>query len=487
MESPYNEYKAVIGLEVHAQLLTNSKQFSEDPYEYGSEPNTQVSPVSLGHPGTLPKPNKGALHYALKMGLATNSDINKETHFARKNYFYPDLPKGYQITQYTTPLCTDGYLTIPDIEGNDKNVGIEKIILEEDSGKSIHDLDPFYSLVDLNRAGVPLIETVSKPDINYPLEAYHYLVEIRKIVRYLGICDGNMEEGSLRCDVNISVMKNDASAFGTKVEIKNLNSFRNVQKALDYEFKRQVDMIEEGKAVQHATLGYDPVNNKTFEMRTKEMAEDYRYFPDPDIPPFVLTQSDLDELKSQLPELPREREHKYRENFGLKPYDANLLASEKAFSEYFEAILKHCDDYKAATNWMIGPIRSYLNENAVHMEDFPLTPEQIAKIIGMIQEDKLNFSMASNTLFDEQIKQPGKDPETLANELNLIQVSDDDFLKGLVNEVIQNNPQKVEEYQNGKTGLIGFFVGQIMKKSQGKAEPKKVNNMLEEELSKTNV
>lgn len=487
MEAPYNEYKAVIGLEVHAQLLTASKQFSEDPYEYGSEPNTQVSPISLGHPGTLPRPNKGALNYALRMGLATDSDINKNTHFARKNYFYPDLPKGYQITQYTTPLCTDGYLIIPDVEGNDKKVGIEKIILEEDSGKSIHDLDPFYSLVDVNRAGVPLIETVSKPDINYPIEAYHYLVEIRKIVRYLGICDGNMEEGSLRCDVNISVMKKDASAYGTKVEIKNLNSFRNVQKALDYEFKRQVDLIEAGQEVQHATLGYDPVNNQTFEMRTKEMAEDYRYFPDPDIPPFELTDEYLETVKEQIPKLPREREHKYINDFGLKPYDANLLASEKAFSEYFEAIIKNCDDYKAATNWMIGPIRSHLNEKAIHMEEFPLSPEQIAQIINMIHADKLNFSMASNTLFDELIQQPDKDPETLANELNLIQVGDDSFLKDLVEQVIQDNPQKVEEYQNGKTNLLGFFMGQIMKKSQGKAEPKKVNQMLEEELAKANV
>ena len=487
MEAPYNEYKAVIGLEVHAQLLTESKQFSSDHYEYGSEPNTQTSPISLGHPGTLPKANKGALEYALRMGLATQCDINKNTHFARKNYFYPDLPKGYQITQYTTPLCTDGHLIIPDVEGNEKKVGIEKIILEEDSGKSIHDLDPFYSLVDLNRAGVPLIETVSKPDINYPVEAYHYLTEIRKIVRYLGICDGNMEEGSLRCDVNISVMKKDASAFGTKVEIKNLNSFRNVQKALDYEFKRQVDLIEGGEEVQHATLGFDPVDGSTFEMRTKEMADDYRYFPEPDIPPFVLEDNYIDEVRQGLPELPREREHKYREQYGLKAYDANLLASEKTFSEYFEDIIAIKPKYKDATNWMIGPIRSYINNNALKMEEFPLSPEQIAKIIGLIEEDQLNFSMASNTLFEELVKQPEKDPKELANELNLIQVGDDEFLKQLVNEVIQENPQKVEEYQNGKTGLLGFFMGQIMKKSQGKAEPKKVNKMLEDELAKANV
>lgn len=484
MATIYDEYKAVIGLEVHAQLLNESKQFSSEHYEYGSEPNTQVSPISLGHPGTLPKPNQGALENAIRLGLATQSTINKETHFARKNYFYPDLPKGYQITEYTTPLCTDGHLVIQDPDGHDKSVGIEKIIMEEDSGKSIHDLDPFYSLVDLNRAGVPLLETVSKPDINYPEEAYNYLVEIRKIVRYLGICDGNMEEGSLRCDVNISVMKKDASLYGTKVEIKNLNSFRNVQKALDYEFKRQVDLLEKGEQVDQATLGFDPVEGQTFEMRTKEMAEDYRYFPEPDIPPFALSDEYLDSLKATLPMLPRERQHYYEQQWGLKPEDANLLASEKPFSEYFEAIVAEKPDYKAAANWMIGPIRSYLNENAVRMEDFSLSSIRVAQIIQLIEDGKLNFSTASNTLFDELIKQPEKDPETLANELNLIQVGDDDFLMELVSGVIQENPQKVEEYRNGKTGLLSFFMGQVMKKSQGKADPKKTNQLLEQELNK---
>ncbi len=484
MPTIYDEYKAVIGLEVHAQLLNESKQFSGEHYEYGSEPNTQVTPISMGHPGTLPKPNQGALENAIRLGLATQSTIHKETHFARKNYFYPDLPKGYQITEYTTPLCTDGHLVIQDKDGQDKSVGIEKIILEEDSGKSIHDLDPFYSLVDLNRAGVPLLETVSKPDINYPEEAYNYLVEIRKIVRYLDICDGNMEEGSLRCDVNISVMKKDASLYGTKVEIKNLNSFRNVQKALDYEFKRQIDLLENGQEVDQATLGFDPVEGQTFEMRTKEMADDYRYFPEPDIPPFALTDDYIDELRETLPQLPRERQHRYESEFGLKPYDANLLAGEKPFSEFFEAIVAKKPDYKAAANWMSGPIRSYLNENAVKMEDFPLSPGQFAQIIQLIEDGKLNFSMASNTLFDELIKQPEKDPETLANELNLIQVGDDDFLMDLVTSVIQENPQKVEEYQNGKTGLLSFFMGQVMKKSKGKADPKKTNQLLEKELNK---
>ena len=309
-------------------------------------------------------------------------------------------------------------------------------------------------------------------------------MEIRKIVRYLDICDGNMEEGSLRCDVNISVMKKDASLYGTKVEIKNLNSFRNVQKALDYEFKRQIDLLENGQEVDQATMGFDPVEGQTFEMRTKEMADDYRYFPEPDIPPFALTDDYIYELRETLPQLPRERQHRYESEFGLKPYDANLLAGEKSFSEFFEAIVTKKPDYKAAANWMSGPIRSYLNENAVKMEDFPLSPGQFAQIIQLIEDGKLNFSMASNTLFDELIKQPEKDPETLANELNLIQVGDDDFLMDLVTSVIQENPQKVEEYQHGKTGLLSFFMGQVMKKSKGKADPKKTNQLLEKELNK---
>ncbi len=484
MTTSYQNYKPIIGLEVHAQLLTNSKEFSADPYEYGSEPNTQVSPISLGHPGTLPVPNIGALNYALKMGLATHSDINHKTHFARKNYFYPDLPKGYQITQYTTPLCTDGHLVIKDAYGNEKQVGIEKIILEEDSGKSIHELDPFYSLVDINRAGVPLIETVSKPELYHPIEAYNYVMEMRKIVRYLGICDGNMEEGSLRCDVNVSVMAKDGTDFGTKVEIKNLNSFRNVYRAIEYEINRQIETLEAGQSIVHSTLGFDPVEGKTFEMRTKEMADDYRYFPEPDIPPFQLTDEYLNELKVQLPELPNEREKKFINQFGLKAEDANLLASERDFADFFEAIMTHTSNINAAKNWMIGPVRSYLNDNAVHMNDLPLSPESIAHIIQLIDDGKLNFSVASNKLYPQMLKQPEKDAEVMANELNLIQVGDDDFIYELVGEVIKANPEKVEEYKNGKKGLIGMFMGEVMKKSQGKADPKKANQIMQEELEK---
>lgn len=479
-----DQYKAVVGLEIHAQLLTQSKAFSSDHYEYGGSPNTQVSPITLGHPGTLPKPNLGALKYAVKMGLATHSKMHLETHFARKNYFYPDLPKGYQITQYTTPLCTDGYVIIKTANGNEKKIGLEKIILEEDSGKSIHDIDPFFTLVDLNRAGVPLIETVSKPHINTPEEAYNYITEIRKMVRYLGICDGNMEEGSLRCDVNVSVMKNDARQFGTKVEVKNINSINNVKRAIAYEIERQIKVKEAGGEIFHETRGFDPVANKTFEMRSKEEAQDYRYFPEPDLPPFVLTDHFIEEVSKEMPELPYEREKRYIQEFQLSEYDASLIANEREFADYFEAILKETKNYKAVANWLNGPIRSYLNENALHLDQFKLSPRHIASFADLVERGKVSFSIASQKVFPALIENPEKDPEALAKELNLIQVGDDDFLLELIDSAIGKYPEKVEEYQSGKKGLLGLFMGEVMKMSKGKADPKKTNQLLRAKLEK---
>lgn len=484
MDDIFKKYKAVIGLEVHAQLLTMSKAFSGDHYEYGGKPNTQVSPVTLGHPGTLPKPNTGALRYAIKMGLATHSQIHHQTYFNRKNYFYPDLPKGYQITQYTTPLCTEGYLVIESKNGEEKKVGIEKIILEEDSGKSIHDLDPFSTLIDLNRAGVPLIEIVSHPHMESPEEAYNYLTGVRKLVRYLDICDGNMEEGSLRCDVNVSVMLKEDEKYGTKVEIKNLNSIRNVQRAIDYEIQRQVKRIEKGEKITHETRGFNPPEGKTFEMRTKEMAEDYRFFPEPDIPPLVINEDFIEQVKTLMPELPYDRERKYVEEYGLKQSDARLLASERDFGDYFEKVISRKSNYKAATNWMIGPVRSWLNDQAITIKEFPLKPDDIAALIGLIDSGKVSFSIASQELFPELIKAPGKDPKTLAKEKNLIQVGDDSFLLDLINDALGRYPEKVQEYKDGKKGLLGLFMGEVMKMSKGKADPKKANQLLRKELEK---
>ena len=485
MTSSNDKYEAVIGLEVHAQLNTKTKAFCGDFYEYGSAPNTQVSPISLGHPGTLPKPNIEALKLALKMGLACNGVIHKKTHYSRKNYFYADLPKGYQITQYTNPICTAGTVVINTAEGGTKSIRLDKIILEEDSGKSIHDLDPFASLIDLNRAGVPLIEIVSEPDMCLPEEAYQYLTEIRKTVRYLDICDGNMEEGSLRCDANVSIRLRGSKEFNTKVEIKNLNSIRNVQRAIAHEIVRQTELVEKGGRVAGETRGFDPVKGETFSMRAKELVNDYRYFPEPDIPPCVVTDEDIEKIRAMMPELPRELHKRLVSEFGLSEYDAGVIVAEKESADYFQEIVKLTENYKAAANWINGPVRSYLNENAVNFDDFFIKAENIAEIIKLVDEDKMSFSVASQKLFPELLKRKGDaNVAVVISELNLVQEGNDDVLINYIREAISAYPEKVAEYKAGKKGLLGLFMGEVMKKSGGKADPKKTNKLLAEELEK---
>src|SRR6056300_1064286 len=399
MSSIYDAYEPVIGIEVHVQLGTKSKAYCGDATTYGASPNTQVSPISLGHPGTLPVFNKSVMNYAVKLGIACDCTIRERNEFARKNYFYADLPKGYQITQDTTPICTEGFVRIKDAEGNDKKINLTRIHMEEDSGKSIHDIDPYNTLVDLNRAGIPLLEIVSEPEIKNGEEAYSYLSEIRKLVRYLEISDGNMEEGSLRADLNISVRKKGTTKFGTKVEVKNMNSFRNVQKAIDFEIIRQIDLIESGEEIHQQTRTYDAAKNKTIGLRTKEDAHDYRYFPEPDLVPVIVPESYVNSVREQMPPLPHELFTKYTKDLGLSEYDAFILTDNKAFALFFEQLIAQTSNYKAATNMMIGPVKSWLNDQSVAIEVFPIAPSSLAKIIALVDEEKISTTTANQKLF----------------------------------------------------------------------------------------
>ena len=481
-EAIRNKYEAVIGLEVHAQMLTKSKAYSSDINEYGAHPNTNVSVITLGHPGTLPKMNKKTIEYAIKLGLACGCDIAPEQYFARKNYFYPDLPKGYQITQDKTPICTGGSIHIQLEDGSDKYIGLTRIHMEEDAGKSIHDVDVFDTLVDLNRAGVPLLEIVSEPDIRSSQEAYSYLTEVRKLVRYLDICDGNMEEGSLRCDANISVRLKGAPEFGTKVEVKNMNSIRNVQRAIEFEITRQIEALENGEELTQETRSYDALKNLTISMRSKEAANDYRYFPEPDLQPLVMDNAQIAAIKAEMPALPRELFLKYTKELGLSEYDAYNLTDNKGIALYYEGIVAHTKNYKQAANWMMGDIKSYLNEFGVEIDEFPLKPEQIASLIALIEEGKISTSVASQKIFPAFVKNPSTSPLALAEEMNLIQDSNEDAILGFINEVIKQHPSEVERYRNGEKQLVGFFMGQLMKVSKGKADPKAANELMRKTL-----
>src|SRR5574343_4341 len=481
-ESIRNKYEAVIGLEVHAQMLTKSKAYSSDINEYGAHPNTNVSVITLGHPGTLPKMNKKTIEYAIKLGLACGCDIAPEQYFARKNYFYPDLPKGYQITQDTTPICTGGSIYIKDEANNEKTIGLTRIHMEEDAGKSIHDVDLYDTLVDLNRAGTPLLEIVSEQDLRSSTEAYNYLTEVRRLVRYLDICDGNMEEGSLRCDANISVRKKGAAAFGTKVEVKNMNSIRNVQRAIEFEITRQIEAIENGEELTQETRSYDALKNLTISMRSKEAANDYRYFPEPDLQPLVMDEAQIAAIKEEMPALPRELFLKYTKELGLSEYDAYNLTDNKGIALYYEGIISITKNYKQAANWMMGDIKSYLNEFGVEIDEFPLKPEQIASLIALIEEGKISTSVASQKIFPAFVKNPSTSPLALAEEMNLIQDSNEDAILGFINEVIKQHPSEVERYRNGEKQLVGFFMGQLMKVSKGKADPKAANELMRKTL-----
>ena len=478
-----DKYQAIIGLEVHAQLLTESKAYSSDSTEYGMMPNTNLSAITLGHPGTLPRVNKKVVEMAVKMGIATKSDITRYNIYARKNYFYPDLPKGYQITQDKTPICTNGHIEIKDAEGNDKRIGITRIHMEEDAGKSMHLPGEIETLVDFNRAGVPLIEIVSEPDIRDSVEAYNYLTEIKRLVKYLDICDGNMEEGSLRCDANISVMLKDSPLWGTKVEVKNMNSFRNVQRAIEHEIERQIMVLENGGKVEGETRNFDANTGTTTAMRSKETMNDYRYFPEPDLQPLVIEHEWLESVRAAMPSLPQELYNRFVNELGLPEYDAAVLTDAKEIALYFEELCKETTNYKAASNWMMGPVKSYLNELQLHINDFPLAPEQIAQLIALVDENKVSHSIASKQIFPYMLEHPETTALQVAEEQNLLQESNTDELTQIVNEVLAANPAKVEEYKAGKKSLVGMFMGEIMKKTKGKADPKVANQLLQAGLN----
>lgn len=483
MQEILKKYEPIIGLEIHVQLNTNSKAYSNDGTTYGSMPNTQTNAISLGHPGTLPMVNEKVIEFAVRLGIACGCNIRERNEYARKNYFYADLPKGYQITQDTTPICTEGFVDILDAEGQPKKIGLTRIHMEEDSGKSIHDIDPFNTLIDLNRAGMPLLEIVSEPEFRNGVEAYNYLQEMRKLVRYLDISDGNMEEGSLRCDVNVSIRPIGREKFGTKVEVKNMNSFRNVQKAIDFEIKRQYEVYEGGGNVEQQTMTFDASKGVTTLLRAKEDAHDYRYFPEPDLQPVLVTQNFVDGVKSELPPLPSELLKKYLD-LGLSEYDAGLLTESKEIALYFESIISHTKNHKAAANWVMGNVKSYLNDKAISIDDFPISGNTIADVIGLVDQGTVSNSAASGELFKTLLERPESRPEKLAKELNLIQESDSSALLEMVKEALEKYPAKVDEYKAGKKGLLGLFMGEVMKLSQGKADPKLTSKLVQEELEK---
>jgi aspartyl-tRNA(Asn)/glutamyl-tRNA(Gln) amidotransferase subunit B len=474
--SVYEKYEVVIGLEVHAQLQTKSKAYCSDGTLFGLSPNTQVSPITLGHPGTLPVVNEEVINYAIKMGIATNCTINAYNQYARKNYFYADLPKGYQITQSNTPICENGNVEIV-TNGIKKTIGITRIHMEEDAGKSIHDIDPFFTLIDLNRAGVPLIEIVTEPDFRNADEVYEYLTLIRKLVRYLDICDGNMEEGSLRCDCNISVREKHATEFGTKIEVKNMNSIRNVKRAIEHEIVRQIDAIEAGEKLTQQTRSFDAAKGTTFDMRSKEHANDYRYFPEPDLPPFIVTETHIEQIKSRMPELPKALFAKFVA-MGLSEYDASILSDEKELASYFINLTNINNNTKACANWIIVGIKSYLNEKAISIIDFPVPPIQISNLISLIDAGKVSHTVATQKLFPALILNTNLAVEELAKSLNLIQDSNIDSINEWVKTAIEKYPEKVIEYQGGKIGLASLFMGEVMKLSKGKADPKIANQLI---------
>ena len=480
--SSLEKYEAVIGLEVHTQLLTKSKLFCGDSTTFGGAPNTNISPISLAHPGTLPVMNKKAIDYAIKLGLAFNCDIVRNNYFARKNYFYPDLPKGYQVSQHTTPICKNGYVTI-NIAGMERDIQLNRIHLEEDAGKSIHDADENYTCIDLNRAGVPLLEIVSEPDMHSADEAFAYVTEIRKIVRYLQICDGNMEEGSMRCDANVSVRLRGEKKLGTKVEVKNLNSIRNVKRAIDLEINRLVDLVESGQSVIQETRSFDAANGTTFALRSKEEANDYRYFPEPDLTPFFISEEKIESIKKSLPELPAVLEKKFVSGYSLSLADAKVLSDDRETATFFQNIIGYTSNYKAAANWILGPVKSYLNETGTAIENIGVEPKTFAKLIEIVEKESVSFGVAASKIFPALLKFPNKEPIEIGEELNVLQEKNDDSLNSWIDEVLSKMPEKVLEYKKGKKNLIGLFSGEVKKISHGKADMKAVNQILNQKLN----
>lgn len=481
-KSVRDKYTVVIGLEVHAQLLTNSKIYNTDSNAYGSAPNSNVGVITLAHPGTLPRLNRKVVEYAIRMGLACHCRISRFNIFDRKNYFYPDLPKGYQLTQDRTPICVGGQITV-NITSGKKDIRLNRIHIEEDAGKSIHLQGESDTVVDFNRAGVPLIEIVTEPDLRSSEEATAILTEIRKLVRYLDICDGNMEEGSLRCDANVSVMLKEATVYGKKVEVKNMNSIRNVQRAIEHEVDRQIALIEQGEVVVSETRTFDADNGKTYGMRTKEELNDYRYFPDPDLSPMEVSDAWLDSIRAAMPALPAALVHKYVTELQLSEYDALVLTDTKELARYFETVCQHVTNYKAASNWVMGPVKSYLNELNLGADEFPVRPELVAEMIMLIDQGKISYTIASQRVFPELLKNPGKSALEVAQQLNVLLDSNQDALLPIIEQVVREYPLKVEEYKKGKKGIIGMFMGEVMKRSQGKADPKMATELLTKKLN----
>ena len=473
------QYEAVIGLEVHAQLLTNSKIFCGCANHFGSPPNTNVCPVCLGMPGTLPVLNRKVVEFSIRAGLATHCAIAEKSVWARKNYFYPDLPKNYQISQYELPLCTGGYLDIA-VEGQTRRIGITRIHMEEDAGKLIHDPAQPVSYVDLNRTGTPLMEIVSEPDLRTPEEAAEYLKALRDILVYLEICDGNMEEGSFRCDANISLRPVGQAEFGTRAELKNMNSFRNVAKALEYEIRRQRAVLDDGGTVIQETRLWDAGANKSLSMRGKEEAHDYRYFPDPDLLPLIVEPAWVAEIKAGLPELPEAKRQRFEAQYGLPAYDAGVLTMSRPLADYFEAVAKACDAPKAASNWIMSELLGALNAEGKEIGDSPIAAGQLAELIRLVESGELSGKLAKQ-VFGEMMAS-GKDPGAVVAEKGLKQVSDEGPLRELLQKIFAANPGQVEQFKAGKDKLLGFFVGQVMKETKGQANPQVLNDLVKKML-----
>jgi len=474
-------WETVIGLEIHSQLNTKSKIFSGASTEYGAEPNTQACAVDLGLPGVLPVLNKEAVNMALRFGLAVNAKINQRSIFARKNYFYPDLPKGYQISQFEIPIVGKGAIDISTKEGGAKMVGITRAHLEEDAGKSIHDLYEDYSAIDLNRAGTPLLEIVSEPDMRSAKEAVAYAKKIHALVQYIGICDGNMQEGSFRCDANVSIRKKDTEELGTRTELKNINSFKFLEKAINIEIERQQDILEDGGNVVQETRLYDAVKDETRSMRTKEEANDYRYFPDPDLLPVDIENELLTEIKNSLPELPTEKKNRFVSEFGLSDYDAENLTAQKPLADYYEAMLNDGAEAKVSANWVMGELSAALNKNQIDVQDSPISAKELSELVKRISDDTISGKIAKD-VFKAMWEGNGRVDDIIESQ-GLKQMTDVGAIEDIIDGIIANNSEQVEQFKAGNTKLLGYFVGQVMKATQGKANPKQVNQILNDKLS----
>jgi len=474
-------YEIIVGLEVHAQLMTKSKLFCSDSTHFGEEPNTQVSVISLAHPGTLPKMNREAIQLAIKLGVACHCEIVTHNYFARKNYFYPDLPKAYQISQHTAPICRGGYVEV--VVGKEiKKVQLNRIHMEEDAGKSVHDIDENYSGIDLNRAGIPLVEIVTEPCITSSEEAYAYVTELRNMVRYLNICDGNMEQGRLRCDVNISVRKKGEKKLGTKVEIKNLNSIRFIKKAIEFEAVRLVELIENGEEVLQQTRGFDETSGTTYSIRTKEDADDYRYFADPDLPPFLITEEMINTIRKSMPPSQRQRVEALMQEYTLSEYDASMLASNGELENYFKQIVSFTTNIKSAVNWVLNPIKNWLTENEVGVEELVIPPKSIADLISLIDSGKISYGIAQQKILPALLNNGSIDVYEYAEKSDLLLSENNSEIDEWINSVLEKHPQKVTEFRKGKKGLIGFFVGEAMRLARGKADAQQITDKLNEKL-----